>query len=36
MAATFLVRSGVNWNPGVVGHATIPAAAFGSRACVMD
>lgn len=22
---TFLVRSGVNWNAGVVGHATIPA-----------
>ena len=21
----FLVRAGVNWNPGVVGHATIPA-----------
>jgi two-component sensor histidine kinase len=22
---TMLVRAGVNWNPGVVGHATIPA-----------
>ena len=22
---TLLVRAGVNWNPGVVGHATIPA-----------
>ncbi len=29
--ATMLVRAGVNWKPGVVGHATIPAGEGSGR-----